>query len=120
MYLKKWKPVFRDGSGSGFRNSVLLFLSAELECPACQEINKVKSSAHFISGAKHALDRMLIETKVNELGRHWGCIKCGVVSTLPQADRERLKQEVKLLVTDERIRSEVEKFYKQKIAAYAA
>ena len=71
-----------------------LVLEAFVQCPVCRAETTIRSS-HHVPGHFS----IMMGDKTRELNRQRTCFACGVVSTLPEADFERLVSQVTEKVT---------------------
>lgn len=111
MYLEKWEPVFKRERGA-MHGDVSLRFKAKLRCPSCKTLNDVITSGHVINSTDF---NRITKSKINELAQLRGCVKCGVASTFPQDDFERLVSEAKLQITATRVKKESDRLYGRKV-----
>src|SRR4030042_2755106 len=113
MYLKKWQPVFEPTFGSMHNGDMTLLFEVELECSFCGASEGLQTKGHCCleSVYKKSIDTLL-GWKINEIIQYRGCSKCGIVSTLPSADLQRLRDEAQEQITAGRILMESKKNHK--------
>ena len=97
MYLENWEPfVCKSKRMSGEPE---IYFSAELKCPCCDEMIIVESEGNFLVPKME----IMIGHKVRDLAERRDCPNCGVVSSLPKKDRDRLQKEALEKITREKV-----------------
>jgi rubredoxin len=96
MYLKSWEPVVESSVGHPY-GSISLVIRALLECPVCKERSEVSSQAYVFPGIGGSEKAGV--TQFDEVAAQWRCKKCGVVSALPDADCQKLREEIAKKIT---------------------
>jgi len=94
MNLRRWKPVIDDGQYPG----KYLSIQTTLECPFCSKPVTIITGGHSISTSNKD---NLIQWKTDEVLKPRACSNCGIISTLPEADKRRLLEEVGSIITVE-------------------
>ncbi len=102
MYLKSWSPAFNKKSILGYP---CVYFVATLECPACKKIIQAETIGYEVRGSH--LTRM--DLQINDLKKPRPCLKCGVVSTLPEKDEKNLREQA-VAITE----AEFKKYLKDK------
>ncbi len=107
MELISWHP---DLSRECPDRSLSICLKVSVECSVCRMIYKIATDRHVLkddissSAIRDALDQ-----KVDGAVVPAPCPECGVVQTFSEHDRERLREQVEKLLTDDWVRSQYRK-----------
>lgn len=113
MFLKSWwlevtnvnqEEIDEDGlfdftGGSQAKNSEELFLSAKAEvwCPCCKQICRLKTRKHSFEGRTQALRVW----QARELFEPKHCSHCGIYFSFPDQARKSLREELAKKLTEE-------------------
>ncbi len=108
MFLREWKPIFNNPKTS----SPSMHFEADLECPVCKNIFSIKTVSYCFFPILLSLQQR-IENGIVDIAKKRTCSECGITSSLPDAHRAGLEEEMKSMITAEFIEEETKKVKKR-------
>lgn len=108
MNIVQWEPrVTAQYVTPDIASDVALHFTGVLCCPVCKHEHQTKTGGHLIWLELGPLSDN-VGYEIEELAKKRACSECGIVSTVPAAERSKLKRDAARLVTLSWVEEQIE------------